>query len=263
MLVDFSHRAETKAYSPDVYGALAERLCALLAELPSVDAIVLCGSLIKDTLVSGWSDLDIIAFFNESASRRDVLRSVRAQLQQARGDVLIGIGVDVVFSKDFKLSNRLGGRPLAMTFEVAGYGQLVSGASPFVNLPRTKEILEAIEYDRKQAIRAELHNWRRAYVKEIDDVSGATDWLARCIKTALKLLKYETDPNFDGPYTYDAALARATSAGLLPEDTMGGFQAAVAARKNWTELARDRVAAAQAAAHFTSVISAYPEPGAT
>lgn len=260
MLVDFSHRAETTAYPPDVYSILAERVCAHLAEAPSIDAIILCGSLIKDTLVSGWSDLDVIAFFNDAHPRMDVLHDVRERLQKARADISIGVGVDVVFSEDFKLSNRLGGRPLAMTFEVAGYGQLKTGVTPFRHLRKTPAVLEAIEYDRKQAIRAELHNWRRAYVKEKGDRTGAIDWLARCVKTALKLLKYEADPNFDGPYTYDEAFARAIIAKTLSEEILGGLQAAVLARKNWISLASDTEASIRATAHLTRILSAYPEP---
>jgi predicted nucleotidyltransferase len=255
MIVEPSHRAETISYPKETYQQLADRIVSNVSKIPTVISIVVCGSLIKDTLIPGWSDLDFVIFLERSDDNIKQLDALRGALNEAKGDVLIGIGVDLVYQDTFENGFRLGGRPLAMTFEVAGYGKTLFGPNPFSQLLINDQIKQLIEYDRKQAIRAELHNWRRSLL-----VAKSADihWLARCTKTVLKILKHETDPNLLGPYTYDAAFLLAIDRGL-PAEKLELFSAAVKYRLQWLSISADEQTMSNSTSFLQRRLSDYRE----
>jgi predicted nucleotidyltransferase len=61
--VDPPKRCLTKLYSVEEYKGLAERCVQEVSRLGLVKSIVLCGSIVKGTVIPGWSDLDLIIFF--------------------------------------------------------------------------------------------------------------------------------------------------------------------------------------------------------
>lgn len=204
--------------------------------------------------MSGWSDLDLVVFLHNLAKSSDFLQKMRRAIAEGKGDIRIGIGIDLVYTDLFSKTRRFGGRPLAMTFEVAGYGKVMYGPNPFNGLVLTDGIRKSIEYDRVQSIRAELHNWRRSFIGSEPSINQA---LQRSTKTLLKLLKHETDPNLKGPYTYDAAYEHAVAAGL-PPDKLRLFYQAVEHRKNWLQIV-DSPSAADACAQLESGLAGYAE----
>ena len=256
MPVDWTHRAITREYPPSVYRSLASDCARALEATGLVDALVVCGSVAKMDVVQGWSDLDLVAFCNQTDRLRR-LDAVAHALSEASRDIRIGIGVDVVFLDQFRRTYRLGGRPIAMTHEVAEYGLLEFGESPWLGIPPRN--LTRIAQEAAIARAEEVHNWRRAYIVSRREgvLAGDRDWLARCTKTLLKLLKYESDDLPGPPYTYGASLDRLVA--TRPHHvSLPSFRKAVETRARWMEVAGNADLASQTVQEFEATLAAYP-----
>jgi hypothetical protein len=224
--------------------------------------VVVCGSVVKETIIPGWSDLDLI-FLIEGFEKLDSLYQVRDALLRAKCDTEIGIGVDTVFHDEFRKTRKLGGRPLAMTFEVAGYGQTWYGKNPFAGLEFDSEAQQRVANEKVIAILAEIHNWRRSFLTiSFEEIQSSEQWLARCVKLCLKLLKHETDANVHGPYTYEAALHRLRAhypahKGLLM------FETAVGVRREWLNVVGHQPAIREALSFLNNHLAEYYIPSRT
>lgn len=208
MLVDASHRATTQIYLPEVYHRLAQDCVDALQATRCVSSIVICGSVVKSDIVPGWSDLDLIVFLPASSRRLTALAEIRDALRGAKGDVQIGVGVDVVFEDEFEVTNKLCGRPLAMSYEVAAYGETRFGRNQFISLRPLKVARQQLDHERSIGISAEIHNWRRSFLAQGQLECHSLTWASACVKTVLKVLKFEAGPSSEAPFTYRGSLDR-------------------------------------------------------
>ncbi len=203
--VDFGHRCEISWASKAQYRDFADELVSATAGESGVRSIVICGSLAKGTLVPGWSDIDIIYFFEGSESPAVSYRGIGRTLKRLQTKSQIPVGVDIVSAQNFVNDYRIGGRPLAMTFEVAGSGQTVFGDDLLSQIQFKHQHIAMVKSETDRLIAAELHNWRRWYISDADGSDEAMA-LARNTKTLLKLVKYHTDPNLEKPFSYEQSV---------------------------------------------------------
>ncbi len=228
MLIDADHRGETNIYPVETYINLKNRCSEELSRIPNVHSIVMCGSVVKGSLVPGWSDLDIVLIMNGYNLNLSDLEKIKKAIELAKNFINIGIGLDVVGYSQFIRDNKFGGRPLAMTIEVAAYGEVVFGKSPFVNDLSPNQFTERLIQEKRIGILAEIHNWRRSYLLRKKDIDYS--FLAYTVKTLLKILTFEAGPKTKAPFTYEGALEIIRQVGY-PE--LNHFIQAVTTRANW------------------------------
>lgn len=217
-----------------------------------VSSVVLCGSTAKNDIVPGWSDLDIIIVSVSEWPNRDLLVHVRDVLSRATAQAPIGVGIDVAGRALLRSRGRIGGRPLAMTYEVAQYGEILFGETPFDSIPPLESVRREIIQDAWSLTLAELHNWQRYYCTRASD--QPTDTLANSIKTCLKLLKHAVEPDTVLPFTHESYLEafEEKSAGA---DVAELFRTAVRSRRVYLELSSSPDDADEVATRLESSLS--------
>lgn len=230
MVVSARHRQSTEVYSEEVYEQLAQRCVAALRATEEMSSVVLCGSLVKSDIVPGWSDLDIIAFIHHSADCQAALQKTRSALFDARGSIRIGLGVDLVCEDQFESTNKICGKPLAMTPEVAAYGETAFGRDPFRSFHYDETVEEQIDHECPVIVAAQVHDWRRAFLAHRP--GGLIEWSAYCVKAALKLMKLEAGPNLEAPFTHHGTLEKLTVR-CPNHPALFGFVEAVEMRRDW------------------------------
>ena len=256
--VDFEHRDRTAANKQEDYQQLHDQLVEGASELPGIHSIVTCGSLVKATLVPGWSDLDIIVFCKSTVKQWALLNDVSGMMSELSRAYSIGVGIDFVSIDSFRRTLRLGGRPLAMSREVAGYGRISFGPDPFERLVWSEEYFEAARVEALNACRATIHNWRRHVVARWRNDDPARN-LQYDTKVGLKLLKCESDPNTGPSYTYDTALrnVQRIETDRFPPQL---FEECVKTRKAWGHVAHDQGEILALGLRIPEMLSRYREP---
>lgn len=260
MILQALHRDTTGVYEPIEYQGLAGDCVREISRLVPISAIVLCGSVAKDDIVTGWSDLDLIIFHPRVPRPLEYLRQVQNALVEAIGERRIGIGLDVVNEEEFARTHKLGARPLYASYDIGRYGRVLAGADPFGSLPPLELMSEAIIAERRLFIAAELHNWVRAFLWRRRDVAADISWLGYCTKTLLRLLLYETGPLMSAPFTYDGALVR-LSTSLPSHPALGALREAVVVRRQWLSAKDDPSMVSQLVESMSEIIASYRIPG--
>ncbi len=230
-MIDASHRRITGKCSLEDYRMAADILVHELQSLECMKSIVLCGSLVKETVVPGWSDIDLVIFVDHLCPELypGIRRAVRRATERAR----IGVGIDLVVEKEFKATQRLCGKPLAMRYEVADYGLVKFGDNPFARCRISREVQSRINYESILEISSLVHNWRRRLLAKKNLFS--LHYLAECVKNSLKILKFESNILIERPYTYENAYKIvANEYSLHPSLRM--FEAAIQVRRSWREM---------------------------
>src|SRR4051794_16664840 len=234
MRVDVSHRSAHSSQPPDHYLRAAQRLSASLASLQPVESIILCGSVAKNDVSPGWSDIDLILFCRSDLYDLGLLNAVKTRLSDFYADEDIGIGIDIIGRREFDETMKLCGRPYAMTYEVAAYGVILHGENPLQDVRRSARIDQCMKFERSYLIAAEVHSWRRLYVSALMDprtVNGAF----MSTKALLRILQYETNPNITPPFTHRGSLVRLRAA--QPEHpALDAFEMALLIREQWPEI---------------------------
>jgi hypothetical protein len=218
--------------------------------------VLVCGSVAKGDVVPGWSDLDLLVFYSSSPEPRRMFEAMRTALMPVHEQYPIGLGLDIVALEDFHATHRLGGRPLAMTFEVAQYAMLSFGQNPLEGLVPTLADLEVMHLERSMGIAIEIHNWRRRAVSPHHEMTVAHT-ATSIIKTLLRILKFDSNPHFVPPFTYQAALDTIARLGLRSSSEFDAYRAAVEIRRDWSQWA-DNPDLASAANYLQNAIAAFP-----
>jgi predicted nucleotidyltransferase len=195
MRIDASHRDASRVLTVADYDASLRRLHQSLSGLPAVTSLVLCGSMAKDDLVPGWSDIDLIAFLGRTGTSLGTLDDVAAAVSDALQQSRVPLGLDLVPLAEFLRSHQLGGRPFMMTHEVAHYGRSLHGPWPFVDCSYEARARARVETERPLLIRSELHSWRRGYCGRSVDERNSAGWLFETAKVLLRILQCLTGPN--------------------------------------------------------------------
>src|SRR5690349_9105924 len=131
MRISTDHRATTHLVPVGDYRRAADHFVALAIEADVFDSVIVCGSLVKDDVVPGWSDLDLVCIAKDRISKRETLRATAKIYEFLTNTYHIGIGLDLAWRNEVDHSYRIGGRPLAMTYEVAQYGEFYINDQPF------------------------------------------------------------------------------------------------------------------------------------
>jgi predicted nucleotidyltransferase len=258
--VGTTHRRAATNADAAAYEAVATSLVEALGATPCVCAVIVCGSLAKGDLVPGWSDLDLIVATDAERSNTDILRLLAYAVGLTNNIAQVPIGLDIVYLSEFRMTRRIGGRPLMMTFEVAHYGETRYGINFLRDQPYTASAREAVEAEREPLIAAEIHNWRRGYVaRSADRLAKSRDWLFECAKAVLRLMQCETGPNLITPLSYEAVLDRFRD--MRPtSDVIPAFEAAINVRRRWLEFPDAEIP--DVLTLFESSLNAYPiRPG--
>lgn len=205
MRISTDHRALTKVYDAATYRELATLVGKAFAK-SSVTSVVLCGSTAKDDLVPGWSDLDIVVVSGCEHTTVAEMNVARDAIEAAWAFAEIGVGIDLSGIRGLRQEGRIGGRPLAMTYEVAQYGKILFGTDALNQLPPPLEVRSAqIAIESWPLILAELHNWQRTYCHTHGE-SQSNGLYAATIKVWLKVLKHLVEPDTRLPFTHQSYL---------------------------------------------------------
>lgn len=237
MELDASHRGSTAVCSLDDYERFAADCALELQLLKGVHCVLIAGSVAKGDVVSGWSDLDIVVFYTAHPDPRFLFSEIRGALQPLRERYAIGLGIDIVSLEDFRATKRLGGRPLAMTFELAQYAISMFGPNPVSGSVPESADLDIIRLERTLGIAVEIHNWRRRAVSSPPNVASHTDTAKLAIKSWLRILKYDSNLYAKRPYTYQAALDSVKQYGAGDDATLNAYCRAVEMRRQWLQWA--------------------------
>lgn len=256
-MIDASHRDLTGDYPARVYDDLAVRCVELLLALPYIPSVAVCGSVAKSDVVSRWSDLDLVIFVSSRNNHFLCLKAIREVISRAREGTKIAIGADIVYIQEFQKTYKLCGRPIYVSYDIAAYARVYGPDNFFKLLPPMEQFREQIVIERSIATGAEIHNWRRIVVSDTPQSLGICLWTARCIKTLLKLLQYETGPLNLAPFTYYMSLEKLKkSAPYHP--ALIAFSEAVDARSNWPQIIQQDAELKQILAAITSALAEYP-----
>jgi predicted nucleotidyltransferase len=258
MQVDTSHRNQLRIYSKKNYENIARKCVLNLSTISEVSSIVICGSLAKDDIIPGWSDIDIIVFLSGERSETQVLSHIQAAINSTKGARRVGIGLDIVYEAEFVHSHKLCGRPYMMTYEVAVYGELAFGKDLFKDVVYDDEAIKKVNTERYLLIAAEVHSWRRAYITQNRLEINKTTWLFTCAKALLRILQCETGPNLIRPINCAGSLERLIE--LRPSHpAIPALIKAAEVRNNWSSYIKERNNDA-AVELFTTALNAYPIP---
>jgi len=228
MLIDVSHRENIKIHTKDEYLNLYNKCVNYLKEINTISSIILCGSLAKNDIVEGWSDIDIV-IFTSSAPDICFLQKFKSAMENAKEGFCIPLGMDIVFDEEFKNSNRFSGRPLMMTYEVATYGILSYGKDYLSPLKYDNIAMNLVNIERKKLIAAEMHSWRRQYINNTYNISNT---FFNTTKALLRILQTEVGPNLELPINNQRNLERfKIKYGNHP--SVETLEKAVFIRKNW------------------------------
>lgn len=256
-MIDASHRDLTGDYPARVYDDLAVRCVELLLALPYIPSVAVCGSVAKSDVVSRWSDLDLVIFVSGRNNHFLCLKAIREVISRARGGTKIAIGADIVYIQEFQKTYKLCGRPIYVSYDIAAYARIYGSQNFFQLLPPVEQFREQIVAERLIVTGAEIHNWRRIMVSDTPQSLGVRLWAARCIKTLLKLLQYETGPLNLAPFTYYASLEKLRK--FSPNHpALTAFSEAVKARSNWPHVIQKDAELKQILATVISALAEYP-----
>ena len=256
-MIDASHRDLTGDYPARVYDDLAVRCVELLLALPYIPSVAVCGSVAKADVVSCWSDLDLVVFVSGQKDHFVCLKTIREAINRAREGTKIAIGADIVYTQEFQKTYKLCGRPIYVSYDIAAYARIYGSHNFFQLLLPVEQFREQIVVERSIVTGAEIHNWRRVMVSDTPQSLGVRLWAARCIKTLLKLLQYETGPLNLAPFTYYVSLEKLRK--FEPNHpALAAFSEAVEARSNWPQIIQKNTELKQVLATVTSALAEYP-----
>lgn len=231
MNIDVSHRSKLYLHKKKDYYHYAEECIDKLSSLKNISSIILCGSLAKNDVVPGWSDIDLIVFLKDNVNGIRDIQLIKESLNTVAPKYEIGIGLDIVYEKEFELTKKICGRPYAMTFEVAQYGITKLGKNYLEDIVYTRSDEELVGFERKLLIASEIHSWRRRFVLADAD-PGSIDHLFNVSKSLLRILQIEAGPYLKKPISCLALLDRYKD--LRGEnDLTKAISLAVSVREKW------------------------------
>jgi hypothetical protein len=227
-----------------------------MSNTPGLQSLLLCGSLAKGDAQEGWSDIDLVAVEDaqDRAPSLAFLQAVNHTLARASAVAPIGIGIDCASAVGIVTTGRIGGRPLAMTYEVAQYARVLRGSNVLREAPPLSTNIARIVAESTLLIEAELHNWRREYVYTVDHDS--VDWLAQCVKTLLKLLKRVVEPHTVAPYTL-ASYVDVLKTKAPMDHRLTAFSHAVETRASWVQVTESQDQRKVRTEELTSELAGY------
>lgn len=211
MRVSTDHRALTQRYEPTVYRETASIVASRLGDA-GVSSVILCGSTVKDDIVPGWSDLDVVVISSENWVTTAELDAAREAIEAASSHAQIGVGIDLGGRHLLTTEGRIGGRPRAMTYEVARYGEALVGGNDLLLAPPLADLAAELRVESWSGALAELHNIHRYYCTTRDDEA----LLRESVKSWLKILKHLVEPNTQPPFTHASYLGSLRE-GHLPD----------------------------------------------
>jgi len=207
-VVTYEHRHEEAATDRRSYDRALTAITTQLAALGWVEALVVCGSYSKGSLVPGWSDLDLVAIYRGSLSAD---RTAAASLSgSGRANPDVPVGIDYVSADRLRETRRIVGRPLAMTLELRETARPIFGRNPFTTISDAQDDMARIELESEMLVRADANSWLRR------TVAGHACERARLFdaaKTLLRIAMFESSPLPKAGFTvadYCAAVRAAT-----------------------------------------------------
>ena len=234
MIVDISHRKITNIHSKADYETLYQSFVENVRTIETVSSIILCGSLAKNDIVEGWSDIDIIVFCSQTIDSM-FLNKFKNAVDLSKKGFEIGLGIDLVNEKEFFKSKRFGGRPLAMTYEVAAYGKISYGINFLSDINYDSQASNYINFERKTLVFAEIHSWRRQYLMTNDNLHQL---FFNTTKSLLRILQSEVGPVLELPINSQNNLNRFRK--LYPDHpSIDAIEKAVYIRKHWIDFMKD------------------------
>lgn len=254
MHIDTSHRGGLVAYDESAYHAFADEYVSGLSKIQNVKSVVICGSLAKNDLVPGWSDIDIIIFISSDTKNLVVLEEIKRAIKRSKGKITVGLGLDIVYEDQFLSTHKLCGRPYMMTYEVAGYGQLRYGTDLFKGITYNEDAKARVDNERYQLIAAEVHNWRREFVRHR---KREISWLFTCAKALLRILQCETGPNLTPPIGCADSLRRFVITNPKHPAT-AAFVSSVEIRQRWSQFLENRTEIDATLTILEQTLNSYP-----
>ena len=151
-----NHRQATKYCRLQAYDELASFLNDALREVFSGECITLYfyGSYVKQTIIPGWSDLDLMIFTHDSAAAKSARNDDLVVLLRKAYDMW-PIAVDyLIFSKNVVMPRRAGyprfpKRPVGMTLELTHHAERMFGPDVLSKVDASNVTWQIIQQDEK------------------------------------------------------------------------------------------------------------------
>lgn len=188
-VVTYEHRHEDPAPDRRSYDRALTAIATQLAGLGWVEALVVCGSYAKGSLVPGWSDLDLVAIYAGSLTAERVASI--GLTGAGRANPGVPVGIDFVSADRLQSTRRIVGRPLAMTLELRATTHPIFGSNPFATIPGAPDDMASIRLESEMLVRADANSWLR---RAVAGHPSSRNRLFDATKTLLRIAMFESSP---------------------------------------------------------------------
>ena len=194
----FDHRLLIKKTDTKCYDWALFEFCELLENEigDNLKSVILYGSMAKNSIIPGWSDLDILIVLTCEDMNQFTNLSNKIQLfaQMIFNKYGVYLSLDVIRKEELpKQSNipKLLGNPLIKTYEIQKYGKCIKGENILdkLEIEENKKLLIIEEY---LNILLSIHNYRKFCCQANQEKEKREYLIAKIIlglKTILKILK--------------------------------------------------------------------------
>ena len=194
----FNHRLLIKKTDTKYYDQALFEFCDLLDNGvgDNLESVILYGSLARNSIIPGWSDLDILIVLacEDMNQFTDLSNNIQLFTQIIYNKYSVYLSLDVIRKEEFPKQNdipKLLGNPLIKTYEIKKYGKCIKGENIFDKL-EIEENIKLLKIEEYLNISLSIHNYRKFYC-QANQVKQTQKYLIEKIilglKTILKILK--------------------------------------------------------------------------
>lgn len=194
----FDHRLLIKKTDTKCYDRALFEFCELLENEigDNLKSVILYGSLARNSIIPGWSDLDILIVLTCEDMNQFTNLSNKIQLfaQMIFNNYGVYLSLDVIRKEELPKQNdipKLLGNPLIKTYEIKKYGKCIKGENILDKL-EIEENIKLLTIEEYLNILLSIHNNRKFCCQANQEKEKREYLIAKIIlglKTILKVLK--------------------------------------------------------------------------
>jgi len=194
----FDHRLLIKKTDTKYYDQALFEFCDLLDNEmgDNLESVILYGSLARNSIIPGWSDLDILIVLTCEDMNQFTNLSNNIQLfaQMILNKYSVYLSLDVIRKEELPKQSdipKLLGNPIIKTYEIKKYGKCIKGENILDNL-EIEENIKLLKIEEYLNILLSIHNYRKFCSQANQEKEKREYLIAKIIlglKTILKVLK--------------------------------------------------------------------------
>lgn len=198
MLDSFDHRLLITKTDKKYYDQALFEFCDLLDNEmgDNLQSVILYGSLARNSIIPGWSDLDILIVLacEDMNQFTDLSNDIQLFTQIIYNKYSVYLSLDVIRKEELPKQNdipKLLGNPLIKTYEIKKYGKCIKGENILDKL-EIEENTKLLKIEEYLNILLSIHNYRKFCCQANQEKEKQEYLIAKIIlglKTILKILK--------------------------------------------------------------------------